>query len=93
MPRKARPKKLPEFRPFADDAAVRTFGALSFENGTERIAVHGDLDLTRDRQGLERAKALRAVLDAIVAALEAEDLPDSVAEATQAPKSVKNPFA
>ncbi|GEP01820.1 hypothetical protein [Methylobacterium haplocladii] len=83
----------PEFRPFADDAAVRNFANLSFENGTTRIALHGSLDLTRDRAGLERAKALRAVLDAIVTALEAEDLPQAVAETTRPPTIVKNPFA
>ena len=40
------------FAPFADAAGVRTIGALSFENGTDRIAMHGTLDLTRDRTGL-----------------------------------------
>ncbi|WP_457108476.1 hypothetical protein [Methylobacterium sp. P5_C11] len=82
------------FTPFADDAGVRTVGALSFENGTDRIALHGSLDLTRDRTGLEQARLLRRTLDAIVKALEAEDLPEAVADAVDAaPRSVKNPFA
>ncbi|TXN19678.1 hypothetical protein [Methylobacterium sp. WL9] len=83
----------PEFRPFADDAGVQNFENLSFENGTTRIALYGSLDLTRDRTGLDRARALRAVLDAIVTALEAEDLPQAVAETTRASTTVKNPFA
>lgn len=93
MPRKASPKPALDFRPFADESGVENFGDLSFENGTTRIALHGSLDLTRDRQGLGRAKALKAVLDAIVAALEGEDLPEAVTEETRAPTTVKNPFA
>ncbi|GEP12678.1 hypothetical protein [Methylobacterium gnaphalii] len=84
--------KIP-FRPFADEVSVQTFGDFSFENGTTRIALHGSVDVTRDRAGLERARALRQVLDAIVRQLEAEDLPQAVAETVQAPTIVKNPFA
>ncbi|WCS23139.1 hypothetical protein LOK46_18370 [Methylobacterium sp. NMS14P] len=96
--RRARPKaESPDdrsFVPFADDAGARSFGTLSFENGTDRIALHGSLDLTRDRAGLEQARRLRETLDAIVKALEATDLPDAVAEAPDAPpRTVKNPFA
>ena len=83
----------PAFVPFADDAAVRTLGAFSIENGTARIALHGSLDLTRDRAGLARALALRAAVDAIVAALQAMDLPDAVAEDAPDAPMVKNPFA
>lgn len=81
------------FAPFADDAAVQTIGGLSLENGTDRIALHGSLDLTRDRPGLDRARALAATLAAIVAVLESEALPEAVAEATRPGTSVKNPFA
>lgn len=82
------------FAPFADDAGVRTIGALCFENGTDRIALHGSLDLTRDKTGLAQARLLKQTLDAIVKALEGDDLPEAVAEAPEAaPKSVKNPFA
>ena len=83
----------PEFRPFADDAAVRTIGTLTLENGMARIALHGSLDLTRDHEGLARARALRAALDGIVAALEAEDLPEVVADETRTVGRVENPFA
>ena len=83
----------PAFEPFADEAAARTIGALAFENGPERIALHGSLDITRDRAGLAQARALKTTVDAIVAALEAGDLPAEVAEATTAPTIVKNPFS
>jgi hypothetical protein len=81
------------FEPFADDAAARTIGGLSIENGTARIALHGSLDLTRDRTGLAQARLLKETLEAIVTALEAGDLPEQVAEGPDAaPKTVKNPF-
>ena len=93
MSRKSKPNQPPDFRPFADDAAVRTLGDFSIENGTTRIALHGSLDITCDGAGLERARTLKTLVEAIVTALEAQDLPEVVAEETRAPKAVKNPFA
>lgn len=82
------------FDPFADDASVRSVGALTFENGTDRIALHGALDITRDAAGLAAARLLKRTLDAIVTALEGADLPAQVAEGpTAASRSVANPFA
>lgn len=88
-------KATPEhFEPFADDASVRSLGGLSIENGTDRIAVHGSLDITRDRAGLDAARRLRETFEAIARALEGQDLPERVAEAPEAaPRQVKNPFA
>jgi hypothetical protein len=92
--RRASTGKPGSFEPFADEASVRTIGTLSFENGTDRIALHGSLDLTRDKAGLAQARLLKQTLDAIVAALEADELPEAVAEAGDvAPTSVPNPFA
>ena len=85
--------KAPTFTPFADDATVETIGGLSVENGSGSIAVHGSLDLPRDRLGLDRARKLKAVADAIVAALEATDLPDEAPRAVSNSRTVENPFA
>ncbi|MCJ2035440.1 hypothetical protein [Methylobacterium sp. J-068] len=87
------PPEPARFDPFADEAAVRTIGGLSVENGTDRIALHGSIDLTRDAAGLAHARALCATLAAIVTALESEALPETVADATRPGTSVKNPFA
>ncbi len=54
------------FTPFAGDVASVSIGKLTIENGTVRIALYGSLDLTRDRQGLAHAHALRAMLDQAV---------------------------
>ncbi len=91
MPRAGR--IVPTFTPFADDASVRSVGGLSIENGRDRIALHGSLDIGLDRRGLERIRALKEAIDAIAAALEAADLPDAVAEARRPTRTVKNPFA
>ena len=79
--------------PFADDAASVSIAELTIENGTERIALYGSLDITRDKVGLARAKALMALLTEAVQHLEREkDLPDAV-PAPRPAKSVSNPFA
>ena len=78
--------------PFADDAASVSIAELTIENGAERIALYGSLDITRDKHGLARARALKAVLDQAVQHLEAEkDLPDA-APPPGPVKSVANPF-
>lgn len=80
------------FKPFADDAAVQSFGAFSIENGTSRILLHGSLELTKDRSGLERAERIKVILDEIVAALESAELPEDLAENLKSLTVVKNPF-
>jgi hypothetical protein len=79
--------------PFADDAASLSVGEMTLENGQERIAFYGNLDLSRDKQGLQHARALKAVLDQVVRVLEADEaLPDKITP-PEKPVQVKNPFA
>lgn len=78
--------------PFADDAASLSIGKLTVENGTDCLALYGTLDLTRDKQGLAHARALKALLEQAVQVLEADKaLPDAV-PAPANPKTVPNPF-
>ncbi len=83
---------MPEMKPFADDSAAVELGDLKFENGRDRIACYGSLDLTRDKAGLALAQQLQAMLAAVIQALEADaNLPDTIPP----PKkrgTVKNPF-
>jgi hypothetical protein len=66
---------------------------LKIENREDHVAVYGSLALTRDRNGLAAAKALREVCDRIVRELEGDPgLPIQVASA-EPPVGVKNPFA
>lgn len=66
-------------KPFADDAKVVTIEDLEIENGTSVISIHGAVRITRDKEGLKKALALRDHAMAIAAALEgATDLPQKV---------------
>ena len=56
-----------------------------------RVTLHGDVELTKDKAGPVRARVLKAVVDAVVKALEAEKhLPDAVQ--VERARTVKNPF-
>ena len=78
--------------PFADDAASLSIGKLTIENGTDRLALYGSLDITRDKSGLAQARALLAVVQQAVRVLEADpNLPTAVAPPAK-PRTVANPF-
>ncbi|MFJ2992058.1 hypothetical protein [Pandoraea sp. NPDC087047] len=81
------------FAPFANDADALTLGELNVENHTDHVAVFGNLEIRRDAEGLRQAQALKAVLDAVVAALSVADLPAHVdAAGGTTARQVKNPF-
>ena len=78
--------------PFANESESLGIGDLTIENRTDRIAIYGSIDLTRDKAGLEHARILKAVLDNLVQALETEkNLPDKIAP-PDLPDEVANPF-
>jgi len=84
-------KKTGNFIPFANEADVIGIGNLMLENRVDRITISGDVDLTADKPGLEQARRLHAVLGQIVAALEAQDLPDQLPPPSV--QTIANPFA
>ncbi len=78
--------------PFANESESLGIGDLTIENRTDRISIYGNIDLTRDKAGLEHARMLKAVLDKVVKTLEAEkNLPDRIAP-PDTPDEVANPF-
>lgn len=78
--------------PFANESDSLSLGDFTVENRTDRVSLYGSLDLTRDKAGLQHARALKALLDKVVTTLEAEkNLPDKVAPPAK-PETVKNPF-
>ena len=82
--------KKKKFDPYANEADVLEVGNLMLENRVDRITLSGDVDLTADKQGLQDARRLYEALGAIVAALEARELPDQLPP--PAVVTVKNPF-
>ena len=45
------------FAPFAGDSTSTTVAGLTVENGTDGIALYGQADITRDKEGLRNARA------------------------------------
>jgi hypothetical protein len=87
--------KSPTFAPFANSTSSACIDELTLENGTDRIAVYGQISITRDRKGLAAARALKEHVDAIVTALEGEagKLPNQLPAQPAAPtEKVDNPF-
>ncbi len=80
------------FSPFRNESDAVGLGNLKLENREDHVAIYGSLAITRDRAGLDAAKALKDLLERIIKELEDEhDLPLTVASAEPAVK-VKNPF-
>lgn len=84
-------KTAPALTPYANEADVLHIGQLSIENRLDRISLHGDVDLTRDRAGLAMARQLHELLANVVKQLESENLPDQLAPPHTG--TVPNPFA
>lgn len=79
--------------PYANESQVLTVDTLSFENGIDVIAIHGSIDVTRDRAGLEKARIILAQMESIVSILErTNDLPDAIANDDDEGGVTKNPF-
>jgi hypothetical protein len=78
--------------PFANESESLGIGDLTVDNRTDRVSIYGNIDLTRDKAGLDQARLLKAVLDRVVQALESEkSLPDKIAP-PDTPDEVANPF-
>ncbi|WP_119681510.1 hypothetical protein [Indioceanicola profundi] len=79
--------------PFQNCTESAELAGLTLENGTDRIAIYGNADITRDKAGLAKILALQAAIQAIAVCLEAEKdrLPDHV-DGPDEPTGVKNPF-
>ena len=76
---------------FENESDAVTLGSdFSIENRIDRVSIFGSLDLTRDKKGLRLAMVLKANVDAIVAKLQSEHLPEEVK--VTPPRQVDNPF-
>lgn len=80
------------FTPYQNEEQSLAIDELTVENRLDRISVYGAVELTRDKAGLQHAKALKEVIDAVVATLEQDkNLPEHVE--VKPTDKVKNPFA
>jgi len=80
-------------RPYQNESEATEVGDIKIENRLDRVTVYGRIDLTRDKAGLENARALKKLLDDVVRVLEGDPaLPEHVAP-PKAPVMKRNPFA
>lgn len=80
------------FVPYANEADALQLAEFNIENRLDRVSLFGSLDLTRDKVGLQHALHLQALLNDVVAALQADNaLPERVAVADI--ETGPNPFA
>jgi hypothetical protein len=84
-------RRLMRFKPFHDESDALTLGDLSIENRTDRVELYGTLSITRDKEGLALAQALRHLCDVTIDALQARPLPDRIERKPS--DTVASPFA
>ncbi len=78
-------------QPFQNESQSLGIGELTIENRIDQVELYGSLTITRDQAGLQRARELKAVVDATLAALEAT--PNLPAQIELRPTDkVDNPF-
>jgi hypothetical protein len=80
--------------PFADESIVLQINGLTVENRLDRVALYGSIDLTLDRPGIDMARRLKAVVDAVVEAQEEFEKTGKLPAAVRVDgtKTVKNPL-
>jgi hypothetical protein len=84
-------KTMSAIKPYADEADSLEIGDLTVENRLDQVSIYGEIQLTKDKQGLQKAKELKAIVDAVVKALEAEkNLPERIT--FKPTDEVDNPF-
>ena len=82
-------------KPYANESEVLQIEGLNIENRIDRISLHGELDITKDKQGLKAVRELKNFIDDTLKVLESEErkgtLPDTVT--LEKTVTVDNPFA
>ncbi|POZ50695.1 hypothetical protein [Methylovulum psychrotolerans] len=76
--------------PFLNETETFQIDQLTVENRLDRVQLYGSVEITYDQAGLERASALKALVDSLVMKLSSEQLPEKVV--VDDLPTVKNPF-
>lgn len=79
------------FKAFENGVESHAIHDLTLENQEDCVSIYGNLQITKDQQGLKAAQALQAYLNDIVAILEKQpNLPEKIER--QIEGEVENPF-
>lgn len=81
-------------KPYANESEVMQIEGLTIENRLDRISIYGEIDITRDKEGLKIAKKLKNIIDAALKMLESEEENTKLADEITVDKTVTvdNPF-
>ena len=67
------------FKPYENGTESHSIHDLTLENDVDVVNLSGNLQITKDQQGLATARALQDYINAIVSTLEAQtDLPETL---------------
>ncbi|VAX43125.1 Uncharacterised protein [Acinetobacter calcoaceticus] len=78
------------FKPFEKGTESSSIEDLTLENDVDYVSIYGNLQITKDKVGLEQAKVLQSFLNDVVAALEKEELPEKIERPAE--QEINNPF-
>ena len=79
------------FKPYENGTESHAIHDLTVENDLDCVSLSGNLQLTKDQAGLKAAKALQALLNDVVTALEnTAELPEAVQR--EQGGEIENPF-
>lgn len=79
------------FKAFQNGTESHSIHDLTIENDVDRVNIYGNLQITKDREGLQAALALQAVLNQLVIQLQNEsDLPEHIQNKDS--DEIENPF-
>ncbi|ANC36954.1 MULTISPECIES: hypothetical protein [Acinetobacter] len=78
------------FKPFEKGTESSSIEDLTLENDVDCVSIYGNLQITKDKVGLEQAKALQSFFNDVVAALEKEELPEKIERLAE--QEINNPF-
>ncbi|WP_060465023.1 hypothetical protein [Acinetobacter sp. LMB-5] len=78
------------FKPFEKGTESSAIEDLTLENDVDCVSIYGNLQITKDKVGLEQAKVLQSFLNDVVAALEKEELPEKIERPAE--QEINNPF-
>lgn len=81
---------MPIKSPFQNESETAQVGGMTIENRLDRVSFFGQIDITKDKKGLQDLKVLAALVNTMLTTMENTDLPDEIE--IDATVKVKSPF-
>lgn len=78
-----------KYEPFDGNQSI-SINELTLESSEDKLVIYGDLDITRDKEGLEKLNKLLNILELTKEKLLKEKLPEKIENKNSV--IVKNPF-